>query len=254
MRVNQQPAEPDAGPHGAAGRPALARRPARRARRREYQGARGARFAIFPGSALARRPPAWVMVAELVETSRLWGRIAARIEPEWVEPLAEHLVRRTYSEPRWDAQARAGRRDRARHPLRPADRHRAHGRRTGASTRRCRASCSSAARWWRATGRPATSSSPPTGGSSRRCEALEERARRRDILVSDEVLFDFFDERDPRRRRLRRALRPLVARRAPRRPRAADATRARCSSARTPPRSTPPRAPTPGARATSRSR
>jgi ATP-dependent helicase HrpA len=69
---------------------------------REYTGARGARFAIFPGSALARRGPTWVMVAELVETSRLWGRTAAAIDPKKVEPLAEHLVKRSYGEPRWD--------------------------------------------------------------------------------------------------------------------------------------------------------
>jgi ATP-dependent helicase HrpA len=73
-------------------------------RRREltdYLGARGTRFAIFPGSGLARKPPDWIVAAELVETSRLWGRIVASIEPEWVEPVAAHLVRRTYSEPRW---------------------------------------------------------------------------------------------------------------------------------------------------------
>jgi ATP-dependent helicase HrpA len=69
----------------------------------EYAGARGARFAIFPGSSLARKPPQWVVAAELVETSRLWARVAARIEPEWAEPLAAHLVKRTYSEPHWDA-------------------------------------------------------------------------------------------------------------------------------------------------------
>jgi ATP-dependent helicase HrpA len=69
----------------------------------EFAGARGARFAIFPDSVLARKPPQWVVAAELVETSRLWARTAARIEPEWAEPLAAHLVRRTYSEPHWDA-------------------------------------------------------------------------------------------------------------------------------------------------------
>jgi len=69
----------------------------------EFAGARGARFAIFPDSGLARKPPQWVMAAELVETSRLWARVAARIEPEWAEPLAAHLVKRTYSEPHWDA-------------------------------------------------------------------------------------------------------------------------------------------------------
>jgi ATP-dependent RNA helicase HrpA len=69
----------------------------------EYLGARGARFAVFPGSALFRKNPRWVMAAELVETSRLWGRIAARIEPEWAERLAGHLVKRQYSEPHWEA-------------------------------------------------------------------------------------------------------------------------------------------------------
>ncbi|MFZ1993560.1 MAG: ATP-dependent RNA helicase HrpA, partial [Solirubrobacteraceae bacterium] len=69
---------------------------------REYTGARGAKFAIFPGSALARRGPSWVMVAELVETTRLWGRTAAAVDVKQVEPLAEHLVKRSYGEPRWD--------------------------------------------------------------------------------------------------------------------------------------------------------
>jgi ATP-dependent RNA helicase HrpA len=71
--------------------------------RSEYLGARGAKFAIFPGSALFGKPPPWVMAAELVETSRLYARECARIEPEWVEPLAQHLVKRSYSEPHWEA-------------------------------------------------------------------------------------------------------------------------------------------------------
>ncbi|BCJ40446.1 ATP-dependent helicase [Actinoplanes ianthinogenes] len=70
--------------------------------KREYLGARGAKFAIFPGSALFKRQPRWVMSAELVETSRLWARVNARIEPEWAEKLAPHLVKRSYSEPHWD--------------------------------------------------------------------------------------------------------------------------------------------------------
>ncbi|WP_243738330.1 ATP-dependent RNA helicase HrpA [Cellulomonas shaoxiangyii] len=69
--------------------------------RNEYLGARGARFALFPGSGLSKRPPAWVMAAELVETSRLWARDAARIRPEWAEELGAHLVKRTYSDPTW---------------------------------------------------------------------------------------------------------------------------------------------------------
>lgn len=72
------------------------------AEKQEFSGARNARFAIFPGSALFKKPPKWTMVAELVETSRLWGRIAARIDPEWIEPLAQHLIKRSYSEPHWE--------------------------------------------------------------------------------------------------------------------------------------------------------
>lgn len=78
------------------------RTPDRRGRN-EYLGARGAKFAIFPGSGLAKKPPAWVMAGELVETSRLWARDAARIQPEWAEDLAAHLVKRSYSEPSWSS-------------------------------------------------------------------------------------------------------------------------------------------------------
>ena len=69
--------------------------------KRDYLGARGARFGISPGSTLFRRQPTWVMSAELVETTRLWARSNARIDPIWAERLAPHLVKRTYSEPRW---------------------------------------------------------------------------------------------------------------------------------------------------------
>jgi ATP-dependent helicase HrpA len=67
----------------------------------EYDGSRGARFAIWPGSTLAKRPPTFVMAAELVETSRLWARTVAGIDPAWAEAAAGDLVTRTYSEPRW---------------------------------------------------------------------------------------------------------------------------------------------------------
>jgi ATP-dependent helicase HrpA len=70
---------------------------------REYQGARNSRFVLAPGSVLTKRPPRWIVVADLVETSRLYGRIAARIEPEAVERVAGDLVQRTYSEPHWGA-------------------------------------------------------------------------------------------------------------------------------------------------------
>ncbi|PNH87155.1 ATP-dependent RNA helicase HrpA [Vibrio diazotrophicus] len=67
----------------------------------EYQGARNARFNIFPASGLFKKQPKWVMSAELVETSKLWARIVAKIQPEWIEPLAKHLIKRSYSEPHW---------------------------------------------------------------------------------------------------------------------------------------------------------
>jgi ATP-dependent helicase HrpA len=69
---------------------------------RDYAGARNSKFVLAPGSVLTKKPPRWVVVAELVETSRLFGRIAARIEPEVVERVAGDLVQRTYSEPHWD--------------------------------------------------------------------------------------------------------------------------------------------------------
>ncbi|HEX6006654.1 MAG TPA: ATP-dependent RNA helicase HrpA, partial [Burkholderiales bacterium] len=67
----------------------------------EYAGARGIRFAVFPGSALRKAQPKWVMAAELVETARLYARCVARMEPEWIEPLARSLVQRHYTDPHW---------------------------------------------------------------------------------------------------------------------------------------------------------
>ena len=71
------------------------------AEKQQYLGARNAHFAIFPNSVLFKKQPKWVMAAELVETSKLWGRMVAEIELEWIEPLAEHLTKKSYSEPRW---------------------------------------------------------------------------------------------------------------------------------------------------------
>ncbi len=72
-------------------------------RKREYAGARGSRFAIFPGSALFKKSPAFVMAAELVETSRLWARVAAKFDPLWAEQVAPDLVKRSYSDPHWSS-------------------------------------------------------------------------------------------------------------------------------------------------------
>jgi ATP-dependent helicase HrpA len=101
MKIVLTPSRP-----GANGRPGG---PQERGRRPlpEYLGARGTKFAVFPGSGLARKPPDWLVAAELVETSRLWARTVAAIEPEGVEPVAAHLVKRSYSEPRWSRNSSA---------------------------------------------------------------------------------------------------------------------------------------------------
>ncbi|NIZ93550.1 ATP-dependent RNA helicase HrpA [Kineococcus rubinsiae] len=163
-------------------------------RQQEYLGARGARFAVFPGSALGRRSPDWVVAAELVETSRLWARVAAAIDPRWIEPLAEHVVKRNYSEPRWSRKRAAvvatervtlygvpivagrtvaygsidpelSRELFLRHALVEGDFETRH-----AFFHRNRELLADA-------------------------EELEHRARRRDIVVDDQVLFDFYDAR-----------------------------------------------------------
>ncbi|MBO1254938.1 ATP-dependent RNA helicase HrpA [Alteromonas sp. 5E99-2] len=66
-----------------------------------YLGARNSQFYVFPGSELAKKPPKWVMSAELVETSRLFARMNASIDPAWVEPLAKHMTKSSFSEPHW---------------------------------------------------------------------------------------------------------------------------------------------------------
>ncbi len=114
VHVNEQPADPRnvhisllSGLLSHIGLKDVPKREPGKRQATEYLGARNAKFAIFPGSALFRKPPQWVMAAELVETSRLWGRIVARIEPEWAEKLAEDIVKRTYSEPHWEAKRAA---------------------------------------------------------------------------------------------------------------------------------------------------
>lgn len=103
IREQDEPADP-AAVHAALTAGLLSHIGMRDTDGRGYQGARNARFVLAPGSVLSKRPPRWVVVADLVETSRLFGRTAARIEPEAVERVAGHLVQRTYSEPHWDAE------------------------------------------------------------------------------------------------------------------------------------------------------
>ncbi|MDF1818584.1 MAG: ATP-dependent RNA helicase HrpA [Immundisolibacteraceae bacterium] len=76
---------------------------ARQTENKTYLGARSTQVTLFPGSALYKKPPKWIIAAELVETSQLFARTAAFIDRQWIEPLALALVRRTYSEPHWAA-------------------------------------------------------------------------------------------------------------------------------------------------------
>ncbi|HST83991.1 MAG TPA: ATP-dependent RNA helicase HrpA [Kineosporiaceae bacterium] len=163
---------------------------------REYLGARGARFTIQPGSALVRATPRWVMVGELVETTRLWGRTAARIDPLWVERLAEHLVKRSYSEPRWERKrGSAVATERVTLygiPVIPG-RTVQYGRVDPELSRELFIRHALVEGDWR--------TNHPFFHENRRLledvENLEDRVRRRDILVDDETLFDFYDQRVP---------------------------------------------------------
>ncbi|AIR99221.1 ATP-dependent RNA helicase HrpA [Streptomyces glaucescens] len=162
----------------------------------EYLGARNAKFAIFPGSALFRKQPRFVMSAELVETSRLWARVNARIEPEWVEPLAGHLVKRTYSEPHWEKdQAAVMAYEKVTLYGVPivAQRKVNYGRIDPETSRELFIRNALVEGDWR--------THHKFFADNRRLlsevEELEHRARRRDIVVDDETLFDFYDQRVP---------------------------------------------------------
>ncbi|MEV5785114.1 ATP-dependent RNA helicase HrpA [Streptomyces sp. NPDC052287] len=162
----------------------------------EYLGARSAKFAIFPGSALFKKPPRFVMSAELVETSRLWARVNAKIEPEWVEPLAGHLLKRTYSEPHWEKdQAAVMAYEKVTLYGVPivAQRKVNYGRIDPETSRELFIRNALVEGDWR--------THHKFFADNRRLltevEELEHRARRRDILVDDETLFDFYDQRVP---------------------------------------------------------
>ncbi|KUN84107.1 ATP-dependent RNA helicase HrpA [Streptomyces bungoensis] len=162
----------------------------------EYLGARNAKFAIFPGSALFRKQPRFVMSAELVETSRLWARVNARIEPEWVEPLAGHLLKRTYSEPHWEKdQAAVMAYEKVTLYGVPivAQRKVNYGRIDPEVSRELFIRNALVEGDWR--------THHKFFADNRRLlsevEELEHRARRRDIVVDDETLFDFYDQRVP---------------------------------------------------------
>jgi ATP-dependent helicase HrpA len=195
ITLNQTPAETDS-VHIALLAGLLSHVGLRDRERREYGGARGARFAIFPGSVLARRQPDWVMVAELVETSRLWGRIAARIDPAWVEPLAAHLIRRTYDAPHWErSRASVVATERVTLYGLPivAGRNVAYGGIDPELSRELFIRRALVDGDWEVRHAFLRENTELRA----EVEALEDRARRRDIVVPDQVLFDFYDARIP---------------------------------------------------------
>ncbi|HSC97248.1 MAG TPA: ATP-dependent RNA helicase HrpA [Burkholderiales bacterium] len=158
----------------------------------EYLGARGIRFAVFPGSGLRRKQPKWVVAAELVETNRLYARCVARIEPEWVEAAAGDLVKRHYFDPHWErdrAQVAAYERvtlygltlvpRRRVHygPINPKEAREVFIR--GALVAGEYDTRAPFLAWNR--------------GLMKEIEALEHKARRRDVLVNEEAIYAFYD-------------------------------------------------------------
>jgi len=167
-------------------------------RRREYNGARGAKFALWPGSALAKKRPDYVMVAELVETSRLWGRTAARIDPAWAEETGSHVVRRSHSAPHWSSKRAAA----MAHekvtlygvPI-VADRVVGYGRIDREAARDIFIQHALIEGDWRTRHHFFRDNQ----ALIKELEELEAKTRRRDLLVSDEQVFRFYDERIPKK-------------------------------------------------------
>jgi ATP-dependent helicase HrpA len=196
IHVNESPAAPQA-VHQALLSGLLSHVGLRDVEKRDYLGARGSHFAIFPGSALFKKQPRWVMSAELVDTTRLWGRVCARIEPDWVEPLAGHLVKRSYSEPHWDSKRGAvmafekvllyG------IPI-VASRRVGYARVDPELARELFIRHALVEGDWRTT----HSFVAANRSTLEEISALEERIRRRDLVIDDEGMFELYDKRVPR--------------------------------------------------------
>ena len=161
---------------------------------REYLGARGARFAIFPGSGLHRKNPQFLMAGELVETSRLWARQNAAIQPEWAERLGGHLVKRTWSEPHW-SKKRAAVLAHERVTLYGvplvADRVVQYGAIDREVARELFIRHALVEREWHSRHRFLAENARLL----EEAQELEHRARRRGIVVDEHTLFDFYDAR-----------------------------------------------------------
>ncbi|MDN5893267.1 MAG: ATP-dependent RNA helicase HrpA [Nocardioides sp.] len=165
---------------------------------REYLGARGAKFAIFPGSGLKGKNPQFVMAGELVETSRLWARQNAAIKPEWAERLGSHLVKRTWSEPHWSKKRAAvmayERVTLYGVPL-VADRLVSYGKVDRELSRELFIRHALVYGEWPELERGRHKFHAKNKRLLEEAEELEHRARRRDIVVDEHTLFDFYDAR-----------------------------------------------------------
>ncbi|HHF5567446.1 TPA: ATP-dependent RNA helicase HrpA [Haemophilus influenzae] len=164
------------------------------AEKQQYLGARNAHFAIFPNSVLFKKQPKWVMAAELVETSKLWGRMVAEIEPEWIEPLAEHLIKKSYSEPRWSKSRGAVIADEKVTlygvpivAVRPVN----YGAIDPTVSREIFIQSALVEGGWNTKHKFFKENQRLV----REVEELEHKSRRRDILVDDRTLFEFYDQR-----------------------------------------------------------
>ncbi|MDX2375872.1 ATP-dependent RNA helicase HrpA [Microbacterium sp. LRZ72] len=169
----------------------------------EYLGARGIRFAVFPGSGLKKKRPQAVMAAELVETSRLFARTVAAIDPAWAEALAGDLAKRQVNEPHWskDAGAAVAYEKVTLFGVEIIPRRRVQFARIDrAAARELFVRHALVEGEWNADriDKRLTAFARANHELRRRLEKLEERERRRDILAGDEAVFDFYDTRVPR--------------------------------------------------------
>ena len=162
----------------------------------EYLGARNSRFHLFPGSALAKKPPTWLMAAEIVETRKVYARTVARIEPAWIEQVGAHLLKRSYHQPHWEKRAGrvvafervtlyglvlVARRKVNYGPLDPAE-----ARRIFIRAALVAGELNTRAAFHR-----------HNRALLAQIEGLEAKARRQDVLVDEEALAAFFDQRLP---------------------------------------------------------
>ena len=163
---------------------------------REYLGARGTKFAIFPGSGLFKKGPDWVLSAELVETSRLWARTNAAIEPQWIEEVGKHLISVQYSEPHWSLSSGAAVAY-AKGTLFGltiyADRPVQYARVDAAAAREIFIQSALVEGQWHTQHKFYLRNQRALA----EVEELEARLRRRDLRVDDSVLFAFYDARIP---------------------------------------------------------